>query len=51
MSLIERAFAVGRTLLADDVGGSSVNQALMIGLSSSVLLILVRIGTALAAAH
>jgi hypothetical protein len=46
---VVRAFAFGRSLLADDFGGSSIRLALLIGLSASSLLVLVRVGTAVAA--
>ena len=49
MTLINRAFALGRSLLADEVGTSSTKLALMIGLSASAVLVLVRVGTAVAA--
>ena len=48
MTTISRAFAFGRSLLADDAGTTSIRIAAVIGLSSSALLILVRIGTAVA---
>ncbi len=50
MSYVVRALAFGRSLLADDFGGSSTRLALLIGLSASAVLVLVRIGTAVAAA-
>ena len=49
MTIINRAFAFGRSLLADDVGVSSTRLALMIGLSASAVLIVVRVSTAVAA--
>lgn len=50
MTFIARAFAVGRALLADDFGGSQIRLAIVIGLSASAVLVLVRVGTAVAAA-
>ena len=50
MSHVVRALAFGRSLLADDFGASSTRLALVIGLSASALLVVVRIGTAFAAA-
>jgi hypothetical protein len=47
MTFIDRAFAFGRSLLADDFGGSQIRMALLIGLSASA--VLVRVGTAIAA--
>jgi len=49
MTFIARAAAFGRSLLADDFGGSQIRMALLIGLSASAVLILVRVGTAVAA--
>lgn len=49
MTIINRACAFGRSLLADEVGSSSTRLALLIGLSASTVLILVRVGTAVAA--
>ena len=49
MTVIARAVAFGRSLFADEAGGSSIRLALMIGLSSSAVLVLVRVGTAVAA--
>jgi hypothetical protein len=46
--MITRAFAFGRSLLANDVGATSLRLAILIGLSSSAILVLVRIGTAVA---
>jgi hypothetical protein len=51
MTIINRMFAFGRSLFADEFGGSSVRLAVMIGLSSSAVLVLVRVGTAVAAAQ
>jgi hypothetical protein len=51
MTIIARAFAFSRSLLADDFGASSTRLALIIGLSASAVLVLVRVGTAVAAAH
>ena len=48
MMMITRAFAFGRSLLANDVGATSLRLAILIGLSSSAILVLVRIGTAVA---
>lgn len=50
MTIINRAFAFARSLAADEFGGSSTRMALLIGLSASAVLILVRVGTAVAAA-
>jgi hypothetical protein len=50
MMFIDRAMAFGRSLLADDFGGSQIRLALVIGLSASAVLVLVRVGTAVAAA-
>ena len=49
MTIINRAMAFGRSLLSDEVGTSSTLLALMIGLSASAVLVLVRVGTAVAA--
>ena len=49
MTTINRAVAFGRSLFADEFGGTSTRLALVIGLSASVLLVLVRVGTAVAA--
>jgi hypothetical protein len=49
MMLIDRAFAFGRSLLANDFGGSQIRMALLIGLSASAILVLVRVSTAIAA--
>jgi hypothetical protein len=51
MTIFDRALGVGRLLLADDRATSSIRQALLIGLSASAVLVLVRIGTALGAGH
>ena len=48
MTIINRALAFGRSLLADEVGASSTRLALMIGLSASAVLVLVRVGAAVA---
>jgi hypothetical protein len=48
MKIVSRAFAFGRCLLADDQGASSLRLAMLIGLSTSAVLVLVRIGTAVA---
>jgi hypothetical protein len=50
MTLIARAFAFGRSLFADDFGASQIRMAVLIGLSASAVLVLVRVGTAVAAA-
>jgi hypothetical protein len=49
MTIINRAYAFGRSLLADEVGTSSTRLALLIGLSASTVLVLIRVGTAVAA--
>jgi hypothetical protein len=49
MTILARAMACGRALLADEVGASSTRLAFMIGLSASAVLVLVRVGTAVAA--
>jgi hypothetical protein len=49
MTYIDRAFAFGRSLFADDFGGSQIRMAVLIGLSASAILVLVRVGTAIAA--
>ena len=51
MTVFSRAIALVRSLLADDAGGSSIRYAVMIGLSASAVLVLVRVGTAVAAAQ
>jgi len=48
MTIFTRAYAFGRSLLADEVGASTTRLALMIGLSASGVLVLVRVGTAVA---
>jgi hypothetical protein len=48
MTIINRALAFGRSLLTDEVGASSTRLALMIGLSASAVLVIVRVGTAVA---
>jgi hypothetical protein len=48
MTFIARAFAFGRSLLADDLGSAQIRMAFLIGLSASAVLVLVRIGTAVA---
>jgi hypothetical protein len=50
MTVIARALALGRSLFADDFGGSQIRLAILIGLSASAVLVLVRVGTAVAAA-
>jgi hypothetical protein len=49
MTIINRAYAFGRSLLIDELGVSSTHLALIIGLSASALLVVVRVGTAVAA--
>ena len=49
MSIFARANAFVRSLLADQAGGSSIKLAFVIGLSASAVLVLVRVGTAVAA--
>ena len=49
MTIINRALAFSRSLLADELGASSTRLALLIGLSASAVLVLVRVGTAVAA--
>jgi len=49
MTFVERALCVGRALLADESAAWSTYCAVLIGLSASALLIVVRIGTALSA--
>ena len=49
MTAFARAFALVRSLLANDAGGTSIRYAFMIGLSASAVLVLVRVGTAVAA--
>ena len=49
MTFIDRAFAFGRSLFTDDFGGSQIRMAVLIGLSASAVLVLVRVGTAVAA--
>jgi Flp pilus assembly pilin Flp len=51
MTAFVRAFALVRALLADDSGSTSIRYAFMIGLSASAVLVLVRVGTAVAAAQ
>jgi len=48
MTIINRVLAFGRSLLADELGVSSTRLALMIGLSASAVLVVVRVGTAVA---
>jgi hypothetical protein len=50
MTMIARISAFGRSLLADQAGMSSVRLAVIIGLSSSAVLVLVRVGAAAATA-
>jgi len=49
MTIFDRVLACGRSLLADELGMSSTRLALMIGLSASAVLVVVRVGTAVAA--
>ena len=49
MSIFARGYALAVSLMADDFGGSSTRLAFVIGLSASAVLVLVRIGTAVAA--
>lgn len=49
MTILDRAFALGRSLFADDRGSSQIRLALLIGLSASAVLVVVRVGTAVAA--
>ncbi len=51
MTFFARALAFGDSLLADEFGASSTRLAFVIGLSASAVLILVRVGTAVAAVH
>jgi hypothetical protein len=47
MTNIARVFALGRALVADQAGMSSVRLAVLIGLASSAVLILTRVAAAL----
>jgi hypothetical protein len=49
MTILDRAIALGRSLFADELGSSQIRMALLIGLSASAVLVLVRVGTAVAA--
>jgi hypothetical protein len=49
MTKFARALASGRSLLVCEAGSSSTRLALVIGLSASAVLVLVRVSTALAA--
>jgi hypothetical protein len=49
MTMFERVRVRGRAMLADESAGSATYHALLIGLSVSVVLVVVRIGTTLAA--
>jgi hypothetical protein len=49
MTFIDRAIAFGRSLSFDTLGSSQIRLAVMIGLSASAVLVLVRVGTAVAA--
>jgi len=48
MTIFARAYVFGHSLLADEAGASTTRLALMIGLSASAVLVLVRVGTAVA---
>ena len=50
MTSMVRAFAFGRSLLACDLGSAQIRTAFLIGLAASAVLVLVRVGTAVAAA-
>ena len=49
MTIINRALAFGHAVLADELGASTTRLAVLIGLSASAILVLVRVGTAVAA--
>ncbi len=51
MTMIARAVAFGRSMAADQAGSSSIRFALLVGLSASALLVVVRIGTAVAGTY
>lgn len=51
MTLIVRSVSFAHSLLADRAGSSSIRFAFAIGLSASAVLILVRVGAAVAAGH
>ncbi len=51
MTSMARAFAFARSLLADDLGSAQIRTAFLIGLAASAVLVLVRVGTAVAAVH
>jgi hypothetical protein len=48
MTILARAAAFGRSLVLDQAGVSSTRLALVIGLASSAVLVLVRVGAAAA---
>jgi hypothetical protein len=50
MTLIARAFAFARSLAACNAGSAQIRTAFVIGLAASAVLVLVRVGTAVAAA-
>ena len=50
MTIIARGRTLSRLLFSDDFGGSQIRLAVLIGLSASTVLVVVRIGTAVAAA-
>ncbi len=47
MTLVTRALAFGRALVLDEAGSSSVRLAVVIGLASSAVLVLVRVAVAM----
>jgi hypothetical protein len=47
MTNFARAFALGRALVADQAGMSSVRLAVLIGLASSAVLVMARVAVAL----
>jgi hypothetical protein len=49
MTIINRALAFSHAVLADELGASTTRLAVLIGLSASAILVLVRVGTAVAA--
>jgi hypothetical protein len=49
MTFIDRALVFGRAVVADDCGSSQIRLAFLIGLSASAVLVLVRVGAAVAA--
>jgi hypothetical protein len=50
MTSMVRAFAFARSLFACDLGSAQIRTAFLIGLAASAVLVLVRVGTAVAAA-